>query len=61
MPLVELFELVYRCSMLLITVYWKLGSETDLNVNNDSQESTSSPAFIDLITYMHIKALFLLE
>ena len=55
------FQLVYPCPMLLITVYWKLGSETDWNVNNDSQESTPSPTYIDLITCMHLKALFSLE
>ena len=46
-PLAELFELVYQCPMLLITVYWKIVPETDCNVNNDSQKSTPSPAFID--------------
>ena len=46
------YQLVYRSPMLLIAVYWKLGPETDLNVNNDSQESTPSPTFIDLIEYV---------
>ena len=28
-PLAEIFELVYRCPLLVTTVYWKLGPETD--------------------------------
>jgi len=42
--------------MLLIAVNKKLGPETDINVNNDSLESTPSPAFKYLTTYMHIKS-----